>query len=85
VTLTLDRMGSGEFSVGTGSGDIEVGMPGGASADIHAETDRGEVKVDVAGPVKYSKHEKNEVRMTIGGGGARVKLGSGSGDIRISG
>jgi hypothetical protein len=83
VTLTLDRMGEGKFNVGTGSGDIVLTMPPGASADVHAETNSGEIEVDLGKQAQFSKQEKDEVRLTVGNGGASVDLGTGSGDIRI--
>jgi DUF4097 and DUF4098 domain-containing protein YvlB len=76
-------MGDGEFNVGTGSGDITLRMPPGATADVHAETHGGKVTVDLDGPVAFDTREEDEVRMTVGQGGARVDLGSGSGDIQI--
>jgi len=84
VTLDLDQMGRGEYEVGTGSGDIELTVAGGVSADVHAETSGGEIVVDLSG-AEFSKQEKDEVRLTVGGGDARVELGSGNGDIRIRG
>jgi hypothetical protein len=83
VGLELDRVIDGEYSVGTGSGDITLKMPAGASADVHAETDGGRITVDLAGEVQIRRQEPEEVRLSVGGGGASVDLGSGSGDIRI--
>lgn len=84
VELALDRMGGGNISVGTGSGDIVLRMPGGTACDVHAETDGGRVDVQVSG-ADFSTKEADEVRFTVGGGGSRVRLGSGNGDIRIRG
>jgi DUF4097 and DUF4098 domain-containing protein YvlB len=82
VTLLLDQMGGGEYSVGTGSGDIALTMPLGASADLHAETDGGEILVAL-GDAEFQQKDPDEVRLTVGKGGARVRLGSGNGDITI--
>ncbi|MCP3981091.1 MAG: DUF4097 domain-containing protein [bacterium] len=83
VTLHLDRMGDGEFQVGTGSGDIRLGLPPGSSVEVHAETDGGEIAVDLDERVDYKVKEDDEVEFAVGGGAARVTLGSGSGDIVI--
>lgn len=83
VTLSLDRMGQGQYEVGTGSGDIDLTVPTGASAAVHAETHSGKIHVNLDAQVDFTKQEKDEVRLTVGGGEARVELGSGSGDIRI--
>jgi hypothetical protein len=58
-------------------------MPTGASADVHAETHKGEIKVELGGDVQYRYRETDEIELTVGGGGASVELGTGSGDIRI--
>jgi hypothetical protein len=84
VTLDLWQMGRGEFEIGTGSGDIELTVSGGVSADVHAETNGGEIWVDLAA-AEFTTQEKDEVRLTVGGGDARVELGTGSGNIRIRG
>ena len=82
VDIALDRMGSGDMSVGTGSGDISLQLPAGLAADVHAETDRGEIEVDLAG-AEFQQRDEDEVRFTIGGGGSRITLGSGVGDITL--
>ena len=82
VSLALDHMGGGKFSIGTGSGDIALTMPVGASADLHAETDGGEIRVAL-GDAEFQQQDRDEVRLTVGQGGARVRLGSGNGDITI--
>ena len=82
VAVELDRMGDGEYSVGTGSGDIRFTLPPGASAEVHAETDGGEIVVDLS-DADFSYREEDEVRFAVGGGGATVRLGSGNGDIHL--
>ena len=76
-------MGSGDFAFGTGSGDIVLTLPRGASADIHAETDDGEIEVALDTEGRYTVREEDEIRLKIGGGGSKVDMGTGSGDIRI--
>jgi len=83
VDLELERVSVGEFNVGTGSGDVTLSLPAGASADVHAETHRGEIKVALGDDVQYRYREDDEIELTVGGGGAKVDLGTGSGDIRI--
>jgi len=83
VTLILEQMGRGEYNVGTGSGDIVLGIPHGAGAEIHAETDRGRIDVELDDPTDFRRRESDEVRVDVNGGGAEISLGSGTGDIRI--
>ena len=78
----LDHLGGGKCSIGTGSGDIALTMPVGAPADLHAETDGGEIRVAL-GDAEFQQQDPDEVRLTVGKGGARVRLGSGNGDITI--
>jgi hypothetical protein len=82
VGLELDRVSIGKFNVGTGSGDVTLSLPSDASADVHAETHRGQIEVAL-GDVQYRHREDDEIEFTVGGGGASVDLGTGSGDIRI--
>lgn len=83
VDLGLDGMGGGGFTIGTGSGDITLTLPAGSSADVHAETDGGAIEVALGGDVRYGYRSDEEVEFVVGGGGTRVRLGSGNGDIRI--
>ena len=84
VTLAFDRMGGGDVSIGAGSGDIDLDFPPGIGMDVHAETRRGDVDVQVDG-ADFTTREDDEVRFIVGGGGSRVRLGSGNGDIKIRG
>ena len=84
VTLELDRMGSGDFEIDTGSGRITLSVPRNASASVHASTGSGGIDLDLEG-VELRRKDRDEVSFTIGGGGARVTLDTGSGSIRITG
>lgn len=84
VALDLWQMARGKCEIGTGSGDIELTVAGGVSADVHAETSGGTIVVELPGAA-YTKQDKDEVRLTVGSGDARVELGTGSGDIHIRG
>lgn len=83
VELELGRLGSEGCSVGTGSGDITLSLPSDSAADLHAETSGGRIVVDLAGDLDYRTQQSDEVRLSVGGGGADIELGSGNGDIRI--
>ena len=83
VTLELDRMGDGDFSIDTGSGHVELLIPADASADVRAETGSGGIDIDLEEGVTLSRHDDDEVSFRLGGGAARVRLDTGSGGIRI--
>jgi len=84
VSFALVRMGSGPFNVATGSGGVALEVPRGASMDVHAETGGGGIDLDLAGELKLTRQEKDEVAFTVGDGDARVRIGTGSGNIHIA-
>ncbi len=84
VTLQLDRMGTGEFRIDTGSGGIRMILPADAAADFRAETGSGGIDLDIEDGVLMRHMGRDEASFSIGGGGARVVLDTGSGGIRIS-
>ncbi|MBE0567492.1 MAG: DUF4097 family beta strand repeat protein [Krumholzibacteria bacterium] len=84
VELQLDRMGTGRFVIDTGSGSIELELPEDASASISADTGSGSVRADVAG-AEIQHKERNEMRLVVGDGAARVTLDAGSGSITVKG
>jgi len=84
VTLELDEMGQGDFNIDTGSGSIRLRIPHGASADVQAETGSGGVDLDIGEPVQLRHKDRDQIAFSIGSGGARVRLDTGSGSIRIT-
>jgi hypothetical protein len=84
VTLELARMGDGPFRLATGSGRVVLGVPPGASMDVHAETGSGSIDLDLDTEMSMTRKERDEVAFTTGGGDTRVRIGTGSGGIRIA-
>jgi DUF4097 and DUF4098 domain-containing protein YvlB len=82
VFLHLERMGTGRFVIDTGSGSIELILPADASAEITADTGSGTVRNKVEG-ANVSVAARDELKMTIGDGEARVILDAGSGSITV--
>lgn len=82
VTLRLDRMGGGDFEIDTGSGGITLVLPPDASAEIEADTGSGGIDLDLE-DAQIRSRDRDEVRLIVGGGDARVQLDTGSGGIRI--
>ena len=64
---------------------IDIDLASGTDAMIHAETNSGEIDVQVGAGVSYEVQKKDEVRFTLGSGSATLDVGTGSGDIRIRG
>ena len=84
VSFAFVRMGTGPFDVATGSGVVALVVPRGASMDVHAETGSGGIDLDLAGDMKVTRREKDEVEFTVGAGDSHVHIGTGSGSIRIA-
>jgi hypothetical protein len=70
-----------ELSVDTGSGSVTLTLPASYSAQVEIETGSG--GIDLEFPVTVSRVERDAVHGTIGEGGGRLKVETGSGDVRI--
>jgi DUF4097 and DUF4098 domain-containing protein YvlB len=81
IDVRMQKLGTrGPMEFTTGNGTVTVSMPGSVTADLDADTGHGRVESDfplqVAGRI-----EPEHVRGTIGGGGPRLRLSTGSGNI----
>ncbi|HQR45771.1 MAG TPA: DUF4097 family beta strand repeat-containing protein [Thermoanaerobaculia bacterium] len=82
VDLSGDFAGLAEARVGTGSGDVSLRMAKVPGMKLDLSSSSGEIRLDLPG-TKLKAGKKFE--MTTGDGAARVKVRTGSGDIRIAG
>jgi len=72
-----------EWKVDTGDGNIQLDLPDGIAADLDAHTGDGHVTLDF--PVTVTgKIEKASLRGQLGGGGPRLWVRTGDGNIRMS-
>ena len=80
--ISAEGQPSGEWTLHAGSGPITVHVPGEAGFDLYAQTSSGHITVDppltVQGTIR-----RGELRGKVRGGGARVDLSTGSGNIRV--
>lgn len=85
ATVKGNLDGSGSFSFDLHSGDLILTVPSGVSADFEVETFSGEI--DNAFGQKSRKTSKytpgRELEFTTGGGDARVRINTFSGDVVI--
>ncbi len=72
----------GRYSLQTHSGRIEIRIPSGSAFDLEAKTFSGSIKNDFDITIS-GKISKREVRGSVNGGGANVKLTAFSGGIYI--
>ncbi len=85
ATVKGGLAGDGSFSLELHSGDLTLTVPGNVSADFEIETFSGEI--DNAFGQKSRKTSKytpgRELEFTVGGGDARVRINTFSGDVVI--
>jgi hypothetical protein len=67
--------------VDTGSGDVTVTVPAGLGAELEIDTSSGEI--DLGFPVEVRRIERDHLVGRIGDGNGRIKLDTGSGDVRL--
>ena len=82
VTAEFVRFGTGKFVFDTGSGGVRLGLPRGASARIEADTGSGGIGLDLDDATIQQK-ERDQVKLRLGEGAARVTIDTGSGPISI--
>lgn len=79
--LVFPSDGSGEGRIKTVSGDVELDLAE-TTMDVEFQTLSGDVTVDTP-DAKVEKRGRREWRVTVGAGGARLKVKTVSGDLSI--
>jgi DUF4097 and DUF4098 domain-containing protein YvlB len=84
--LTAEGTMTGEWELRTGSGDVRLRLPGQSNFELDATTSSGDVVSDR--PVTMTiqgnmERAHKEVRGTVGTGGPRLTIHTGSGDVHI--
>lgn len=69
--------------VDTGSGSVELTVPDGMGAELELKTGSGGIDVDL--PVDGARRGRGYFRGRVGDGGARVRVETGSGSVRVRG
>lgn len=67
--------------IDTGSGSVTLSVPGDFAADVELDTGSGAIELDF--PLTTRHFSRDHVQGTIGGGGAKVAIDTGSGNITI--
>lgn len=81
-----DFRGTGTFSANTHSGDLRLTLPENLAANLELKTFSGDMRTEfplTLQPGAQVGRRTREMQTTINGGGARVRLGTFSGDITI--
>jgi len=80
--IVIQGSQAGDWKVDTGSGSIKVDLPDDAAFQLDAESSSGSITVDHP-VVVQGKVSKRHLRGEVRGGGAVLKLDTGSGSIKI--
>ncbi|MGE5675672.1 MAG: DUF4097 family beta strand repeat-containing protein [Mycobacterium leprae] len=72
----------GRYLVDTGSGEVTLTLPADAGLTLELDTNSGRIQHDGLA-VEVTHMERGELAGTLNGGGARLKVDTGSGDIRL--
>ncbi|MBA4071699.1 MAG: hypothetical protein C0497_07675 [Gemmatimonas sp.] len=81
-----DFRGTGTFSANTFSGDLRLTLPENLAANLELKTFSGDMRTEfplTLQPGAAVGRRSREMQTTINGGGARIRLGTFSGDITI--
>ena len=80
--ITAEGQPTGDWVLHTGSGNLVVRIPAGLGFDLDAHSGSGGISTNHPITVE-GKLSRHELRGKVGGGGLRMNLETGSGDIRI--
>ena len=85
VSLTLDAGTaiSEDWEITTGDGGVRLQLPAGVNAQLDASTGDGGISAEDFG-LAPDRDSRNELRGTLGSGGARLKVRTGDGSIVIA-
>lgn len=81
ASIVVTNSDIGSCSIATGMGDIDLTLPGNTAFEIASEVGFGDITCEFE--VDAIKQEKKELRGTVNGGGPRVSMAGGFGDITI--
>ena len=81
-TIHAEGEPQGDWSVHTGSGTVQLKLPSNAAFDLDAHTSSGSIQVDHPVTVQGSIGRK-DIQGKVRGGGVRVEVETGSGNIEI--
>jgi hypothetical protein len=79
-SLEIAGKPSASWKIETGSGDVNLSV-GSAPYSLDAETGSGDVQTSA--PITSQSSDKHHIVGNVGGGGPKVRIVTGSGDIRI--
>ena len=77
----VDR--SPDMSFRTGNGRVTLRLPAGFGAELEASTGNGAVSTDFPVQLQSGRIDRTRLRGTLGGGGGRLSISSGNGDVEI--
>lgn len=80
--MTLDLASApSDILVDVGSGDVLLRLPDGFGAKVDVDTGSGDIETDL--PVQVTEIDDDVLRGTIGDGSGRVRVDTGSGNVKF--
>ncbi|HEX6534003.1 MAG TPA: DUF4097 family beta strand repeat-containing protein [Gemmatimonadaceae bacterium] len=70
-----------DLVVDTGSGDVTIHLPDSLGARIAVETGNGRIRTEL--PIQATRLERDHLEGTIGDGRGRIRIETGSGEVRL--
>lgn len=80
--IQVEGTSGGAWILDAGSGDVSIDLPDDAGFEVDARTDSGTVRIHRPVP-DPEERGRGELRGVVGGGGPRMTLRTGSGDVTI--
>ena len=74
---------NGQLAIDSMSGNVQLQLPAGTSAALHASSFSGDLRSDAGSVQKASHGPGSKLDATLGGGSGTIKLETFSGDLRI--
>jgi DUF4097 and DUF4098 domain-containing protein YvlB len=82
VSVNLSQLGGG-VRINSVSGNVEVGLPDGANADVRVRSVTGDVTADVPGLTLQKIGNGSDFEGRLGAGGTQMSVSSVSGNVRF--
>lgn len=83
VQLSGGLAAHGSIGIDSMSGDVQLGLPGNVSANIHANTFSGDLRSDFGSPRKPEHGPGSTLDAQVGDGNGKINVETFSGDLRI--
>ena len=81
--IKIDGEPAGNWEARSGSGGIHLRLPSKAAFELRADTGSGGISVDYPLTQQHASTDKHHLEGTVGAGGPRIELHTGSGGVHV--